>query len=876
MKLPALFVSAAMACGIALSTRIVLLPAALAAVIAATLLAGLLLLRRGALWPAWMAGLAAWVFLGALALQLHGRDVSPDNVATLIGAGQIDAHEPLRWHGRLREGPERLPSGTRYDVDLEEVEIAGRSMHVSGGLRATLRAFPGREWTEPATVRPGDRIELLLRARVPRNYLDPGAFDERESLARQGIDVTGSLRDGSLLVNLGEPPPRWPDHFARLRNRLLGTLEALFPDAPDAAAVLRAMLLGDRSFVEHDVVRKFQQTAVYHVLVIAGLHVAALAAFIFWMGRRLRLPLEAIVLFTLAVLLVYLLVVEDRPPILRAGLMATVVLGSRLFYRRLDLLNTVAVAALVILCAKPAALLDSSFQLSMTAVAAIGALAIPALARTTAAFEKALDHLDDFTRDASHPPRAAQFRMMLRMAVEWVSWRLPRRTASLATPTITQPCRLAFWLWDLVVISLAIQMGMLPLLALDFHRVALAGPAANVPAVVLTGLIVPLGFLCLAVGMISIRLAGPLALLLHALVGILVGSVSWFARLPRLSYRIPGPPGWLTACYLAAFALLAVLLARGVPERPATPRLRLARFACAAICLALVLMVATYPFAPRLERGKLEATVLDVGQGDSILVAFPDGHTLLVDGGGTALAPLERETGRPEFDVGEEVVAPYLWERGLKRLDAVVLTHGHRDHLDGLYAVLEDFSVAELWIGREITSPGFRALEEEARVHGTRIVHRQRGDVFVWGEVKASFLWPDSDPPADKAKNDDSLVLRLEFGKVRYLLPGDIERPVEHQLLARGDALAADFLKIAHHGSKTSTTPDFLAAVAPRVAVISAGAENPYGHPSPVMLKEFEGRGARVLRTDRDGAVSVTTDGRAVNTQTYVQERLRE
>lgn len=879
MKLPALWSAAALAAGILLQRAVPLSPLVFAAAATAALLTGLLFLRpsRASAAGAWLAGLIAWVFLGALAGELQRRNVAPDSAAALIRSGRLDATGPLRWRGRLRQGPSQLPSGIRYDVDLEEVESSGQPRAVSGGLRVTLHRTPSRDWVEPPPAAPGDRIELLMRAHIPRNYMNPGAYDERGALERQGIGLIGSLRDGTLLTVLGHPGARFPDLFARLRNRLLTTLAALFPGAPETEAVLRAMLLGDRGFLQNSAAEKFQQTGVFHVLVLAGLHVGVLAGFVFWLSRRMGIAREAAILVTLAAVGCYALIVEDRPPILRAALMAAVLLSAGFVYRRPSLLNTLGVALGLILCANPAALLDPSLQLSLAAVGAIGALGLPVLQRTTQYYAPALRDLSDDTRDPGFPPRAQQLRLLLRDLAADHGQRLPARLQPLAPEIVAATVRGGFTVWDLVVLSAAIQAGMLPLLALYFHRVALAGPLANLPALALTGIIVPLGFLCLAAGSVSLTLAAPLALLLRGLVALLLGTVAGFAAIPHLSYRIPGPPAWLLAGSALAFAALGACLWRGGATRASAvqPRswpLRLATRVSAAAALAALVCVATYPFAPRLTPSRLEATVLDVGQGDSIFVAFPDGRTLLVDGGGSALAPLERLSGRPEFDLGEQVVAPYLWSRGLKRLDAVALTHPDRDHVGGLYSVLKDFPVAELWIGREMPVPALRELEEEARRFGVRIVHQQRGSRFAWRGVNGEFLWPSEQPSTQKPSNNDSLVLRLEFAGVRYLLPGDIERPTERELLARGGDLRADFLKVAHHGSRTSTTPAFLAAVAPRIAAISDGVENPYGHPSAAVLDAFRGQGVRLLRTDQDGAVTVSTDGRSITLRTYAQD----
>ena len=876
MKLPTLWIVAAFVAGIAVGGRWPVPPSiCLSAIVAAAALA-VLLLWRSRTAAAWAFALVAWFALGSLALHIERAIVPANHVTHRMAAGRVDTTTALRWRGRLREDPMLLPWGRRYEIDLENVEVAGTSVPIAGGLRASLYGERPSA-TAPANLRAGDRVEALLRARPPRNFLDPGAFDLHGFLARQKIDLTGSLRSGELLRLVDQPAPSLAHRLARARGVLLAKLDSLFANQPERLAILRAMLLGDRSFVDSDVVTAFQKTAAYHVLVVAGLHVGALAVALFWLCRRLRLGLSATVIVTLLALAAYVGVVQDRPPILRAALMAALYLCARPLFRRVDLLNTIALAALIILLWKPSSLLDSSFELSFVAAAVIAALALPWMDRTSAPYRAGLAHLGDVTRDATHPPKIAQFRIELRAAICSLAARLPQRVAPHTGGLLVAPIRAGLRLWEIVLLSFVIQLGMLPLLALDFHRVSLAGPISNIPAVILTGLIVPLGFLTLALAFVWSQLAFLLAKALGALAAALLAIVEWFSRRPHLSYRIPGPPLWLVVAFFAAFICLAsagrfvtrTRRTRAARRAPRTP-IRPAEWISALALAALSVLVAAYPFPPRVDAGKLEVTVLDVGQGDSLFVAFPNGRTMLIDGGGQ---PGSETTGgyRSGMDIGEQVVSPYLWSRGLKRLDVVALTHAHHDHLDGLRAVLDNFHVGELWLGRDEETPAFESLVRQARRHGVPISHEAQGTQFAWAGVKGEILWPADPTPAGEASNDDSLVLRLQDGAVRFLLPGDIQERVEDGLVRDHAPVSAQFLKVPHHGSKTSSTEMFLAAVAPQVAVASVGESNPFGHPAEAIVERYRRAGVRLLRTDRDGAVTALTDGRQMTVHSFAE-----
>jgi len=324
--------------------------------------------------------------------------------------------------------------------------------------------------------------------------------------------------------------------------------------------------------------------------------------------------------------------------------------------------------------------------------------------------------------------------------------------------------------------------------------------------------------------------------------------------------RVPSPPTAL---------LIGLLLAAVIVSAAILTSARWASRAALAVVLAFAGLIVTYPFSARLQRGRLEVTVLDVGQGDSIFVAFPDGRTMLVDAGGLPGATYVRGM-RAGLDIGEDVVSPFLWSRGLKHIDAVVLTHAHEDHLGGLPAVLRNFHVGELWVGRDVESAAYRKVLAEANARRIPVIHRVRGEHFDWAGVRVSVLWPATSEPVRAASNDDSVVLRLKDGENSLLLTGDIERAVERSILANGDELAANFLKVPHHGGRTSSTPAFLQAVHPTIAAISVGEANPYGDPSPDAVERIFAEATRLLRTDRDGAVTITTDGRSMNVRSFL------
>jgi competence protein ComEC len=455
-----------------------------------------------------------------------------------------------------------------------------------------------------------------------------------------------------------------------------------------------------------------------------------------WFSRKADFSRGWTLSFTLLMLVAYVAVVEQRTTVLRAVLMAAIVVVGRFFFRRLEWLNSAALAALVLMIADPLTLRDSSFQLSFLAVGCIAGLALPWLERTVQPYDHALRGWRDLTKDTAHEPRPTQLRIDLRSLAGLMEARLPVRIAKMSGDATVSGLKLGFRAWELFVLTLVLQIGMLPLLAGQFHRAVFSGPLVNFAALPLTAIIVPLGILTLLVGLLYPALGKVMAVPLSWLTSVLLSVVHRFAQLQHLSYRIPGPPVWITICFLLALLCLAICLRINSPRQLVIPTLFV-------ILAVATIAIAIFPFSPRRPIGDLEVSVLDVGQGDSLFVVSPTGKTLLIDGGG-AFGGFPGHEQIQGSDPGEEAVSPFLWSRGYKKIDVVASTHAHQDHLGGLNAILENFRVGQLWLGREVNSPALAKLESMARAKNIPVEYESRGKMFSLDEVQGQFLWPEN------------------------------------------------------------------------------------------------------------------------------------
>jgi competence protein ComEC len=647
---------------------------------------------------------------------------------------------------------------------------------------------------------------------------------------------------------------------------LLEGIDRLYPPWSAAGrdgSVLKAVLLGDRSSLDSDTIENFRKTGLYHLLVISGLHVGLLAMMAGLLLGFLRLREAWRSALVMLFLLGYAVLVEQRAPTLRATLMIFLYLASRFLYREKSGLNAIGLAALVLLLRRPTWLFESGFQLSFSAALLIAGLAVPILERTTTRYLRALWRLHDADRDISIDPAMAQFRLEMRALVTGMTrpFYFFHQHPVLGAYTVTAPVRLALWAANMLLFSAILQLGLLLPMAETFHRVTYAGIGLNALAIplmtLLLGLAVPTVFLGATLPTLAVWPGKALALVMHGLFALtdLPGLPPW------LSYRVPEPPAWVSWGFAVALVAAALVLAR---------HRRTFWVSVAAACVFGAL-ISFHPFPPRLPSGVLEVTALDCGGGDALFVVLPDRTTMLVDGGGFRLGSNREGAFRGRrWEPGEDIVSPYLWSRGVKKIDVVALSHAHEDHLGGLAAVVRNFRMGEFWHGPNAPTPAYEGLLADVRRRAipTRLV--AAGERIPLGGASVEILWPPRDHPiGPRPSNDDSVVMHISSGEASVLLPGDISEQVEQDLVRSGMPLRGQLLKVAHHGAKNSSSSEFLARVSPSIALVTVEGGNPANLPSPEVLARLQAAGAKTYRTDIAGAVTVELRGSQLSVRPY-------
>jgi len=837
-----------------------------------------------------VAMLSALFFAGASLAAIERTATSPDSVKQLLVSGVIDEGQSLILTGVLDGPPEFARDRLYLLLRVESAAKRGWESKASGvvALLATFKSVESEKEYRQLDLHYGQRILVKTSLNYVDKFRNPGLSTLTEYLERKGYDATGVVKEPASIATVGETPIFKPLAWLyRWREKTQFAIDQSF--SQETAGVLDAAVLGNRYNLSKSSADRFREAGTFHVLVISGLHITFIGGIVFLVARRLT-PKRA-VQFVLSSSFVwgYAVAVGAEASVVRAALMFTFVALGGVVFRPASSLNALGCAALVLLIKTPRVLFDPSFQLTFLSVLAIVTVAWPLLQTF-----KAIGYWRP-TRETPYPPCCSP---VLKTICECLSWsekdwrqeldrsphdyRLFKTHAAnwLETFHLQRPLR---YIFSAVVVSVAVQTVMLPLLIVYFHRLSLSSVILNITVSLLLAILSAIALVALLISQVSVSPAEPFLRLANAVDWIMVHSVDPFSHAGLASVRIPEYCGWASSIYFLYYLpliLLLVFLAHWQPlQKPGHAGGSGKSFSVALMSqLLLLATVVSHPLSSGRSDGKLHIDFLDVGQGDSALVTMPNGATLLVDAGGrptftSSTQGVSDTSEREGRSIGEMVVSEYLWWRGFDTIDYVLATHADADHIDGLNDVVRNFFVRSALVARTpADDPEYVKFSSSLNETRTHLQTVQAGDELRFGNVKATVLWPlsSSDPNAP-SQNNDSVVIRLQFGESTVLLTGDIEKEAEAHILGTNNDVSADIVKVAHHGSRTSSTKSFVAATHPRFAIISVGRTSMFGHPHKEVVERWTRSGAEVLTTGTSGTITVTTDGKTLTVKKYVE-----
>jgi competence protein ComEC len=776
----------------------------------------LLLVTKRAQMGSW-AAFSTFFLLGIFSIQLFLHpEHSPSHISRFAGL------ERISLEGIMEDPPEYSRGRTQWRIRSQKVILSNRHIPADGLLLIFLKE-------EDHSLRVGDRLRLSCRLYPPRGFRNPGGFSYERHLAFERIHTVGFLSEKKGWVKLGEGfknpltlrVERWRDRIRDFLNRAA---------SPPASGIFKALVLGEQGDISEEIKESFILTGTAHLLAISGdqFGIVALLSFslLIWILKRSEFLLLSVSIrkwaagLTIPCIVLYAFIAGGGISVIRAAIMVITFLVSILLHRERNLLHTLVLAAFLILVFSPPSLFDVSFQLSFLAVLSILYL-VPRI-------------LQEFKQEGISVLLKASWKKNI----------------------------MRYVLLSLLVTAVAI-IGTAPFVAFHFNRFAPVGFFTNLFIVPWVGfLIVPLS---LTASIFSFLLA-PLATFLininSFITLMLLRVLAFFASLPFASLFVSTP----TLFEIILFYLL-LFLSVHLKKR------RSARYLFLGICVVSALDLAFWNLKDSFQRD-LRLSFIDVGHGDSILIEFPHGKRMLIDGGGLY---------DDRFDTGKNVIAPFLWSKKIRRIDTLVLTHPDPDHLKGLNFIALRFSIGQFWDnGFQTESEPYlrlRKILDEKKIR-TQSLSEETPPQTING-VEVSFL----NPPVREAMqmrdqklrdlNDSSLVMKLRFKNASVLLAGDIGKEAEERMRRRGYSLRSDILKIPHHGSSTSSSALFLERVRPTYAILSVGERNLGKLPHPEVLKRYQQLGTTLYRTDVQGAITVVTDGEKIQIKTFSRARNR-
>lgn len=825
--------------------------------------------------------LAAFFCIGGFCYQIEKENVSTDRLKRMFDEGSIESGEPAEIDGVVIGAPEPAYDGLLISLHTEKIVHRGTEQKASGTLRL-FAPFDGPDTAaeyERFGLRSGTHIRVACRPEREEHYQNPGVLSRTQLLDIKNIDATATLKS-PLLVEVLQPDSGLSPltYIYDVRRNAIEWFRASFETS--TAGVLIAANLGDKYFLDKGTADVFREGGTFHILVISGLHVTSIGVVLLFAVRLFTKNRKLQFAITVSILWIFTLAVGADAPVTRASIMFTIFMFSYMIFRTGALLNALGFTALILLTWRPSELFNPSFQLTFISVAAIVVMAFPLIEKLRSIGRWTPTSVTPF------PANVPRWLQIMCETLYWSeeAWNVEQGRQIWSARLFKSQYwnrldrlglrRAVSFVFEGIVVSVIVTIWMLPLNVFYFHRISLASFFLNIWAGALLAAASISAFLAFLISRISDIFAAPFIAFADLSSRLLIWGSSLAVDGGWASFRVPVYSGPMFAVYILFFVPVIILGAVVFLWDPfEMKRQKLSQKITLSASLAFFLLgtiILFHPGSAPGADGKLRVDFLDVGQGDSALVTFPNGETMLVDGGGRVsyrnAEDDEAETFEPDRPrIGEMVVSEFLWEKGYSSIDHVVVTHADADHSQGLADVVRNFRVGVIYLGA--FPSGNSELDEllnEAKRSGVPLRQIGLGENFEIGGVNVETLWPVKSFQQAGSDNNSSLVLRFVLGETAFLFTGDIEREAEAAMIANGTILNSDVVKVPHHGSRTSSTEQFIDAVNARYAIISVGNRSMFGHPNAEVVERWERSSARTLTTGSMGTVTASTDGRTL------------